>query len=72
MDKKISDALNAKQANYIFPFLWVRGEPKERIAEEILAIKNSGISEFCVECRPYEQFCQDEWWDYFGFILSYA
>lgn len=72
MDKKISDALNTTVANFIFPFLWVRGEEKERIAEEILAIRNSGISEFCVECRPYEQFCKAEWWDYFGFILSYA
>ena len=25
---------------------------------EILAIKNSGINEFCAESRPYEKFCQ--------------
>ena len=56
----------------MLPFLWLHGEPQERIKEEILAIKNSGISEFCAESRPYENFCRDEWWEDFGFILKTA
>lgn len=72
MNTRLTDCLSGKHASYILPFLWLHGEPKERIYEEILAIKSSGISEFCAESRPYEKFCQDEWWDDFGFILKTA
>ena len=72
MEERINDCLKGKWGNYVLPFLWLHGEPKERVREEILAIKNSGISEFCAESRPYEKFCQDEWWDDFGFILKTA
>ncbi len=72
MDKKIKECLENKHGSYILPFLWLHGEPKERVKEEILAIKNSGINEFCAESRPYEKFCQDEWWDDFAFILETA
>ncbi len=61
-----------KHGNYILPFLWLHGEPKERVREEILAIKNSGINEFCAESRPYEHFCSEQWWEDFGFILKTA
>ena len=72
MDRKICECLNNNQDSYILPFLWLHGEPKERVREEILAIKNSGINEFCAESRPYEKFCQEEWWDDFGYILKTA
>ena len=61
-----------EQGSYLLPFLWLHGEPQERIYEEIVAIKNSGISEFCAESRPYEKFCCAEWWEDFGFILNTA
>ena len=38
MDKKIKECLENKHDSYILPFLWLHGEPKERIKEEILAI----------------------------------
>jgi hypothetical protein len=44
VDTKIRECLDGKQDSYILPFLWLHGEPKERLREEILAIKNSGIS----------------------------
>lgn len=72
MDRKIKECLDNKHDSYILPFLWLHGEPKARIKEEILAIKNSGIREFCAESRPYKSFCKDEWWDDFGFILETA
>lgn len=72
MDKKIKDCLCGNTGDYILPFLWLHGEPKERIYEEILAIKNSGINEFCAESRPYEEFCKAQWWDDFEFILKTA
>lgn len=72
MNKQISDCLQGTHGSYILPFLWLHGEPKERVYEEIMAIKNSGISEFCAESRPYVNFCKEQWWDDFGFILKTA
>ena len=72
MDKRIKECLNGEHGSYILPFLWLHGEPKARIYEEILAIKNSGIRELCAESRPYDNFCKDEWWDDFEFILKTA
>ena len=72
MDRKIKECLLNEQDSYILPFLWLHGEPKERVRAEMLAIKNSGINELCAESRPYEKFCQDEWWEDFGFILKTA
>lgn len=72
MDKKLYECLNSAQGNYSLPFLWLRGEDKERLRDEILAIKNSGINWFCAESRPHEGFCRDAWWDDFGFVLKTA
>jgi len=72
MYQRISDCLNGKHGNYILPFLWLHGEPQERIREEIVAIKNSGLRAFCAESRPYEEFCKEQWWEDFGFILKTA
>ena len=58
---------------YIFPFLWVHGENREKIYSEIKAIYNAGVKMFCVESRPHPEFCKGEkWWSDFGYILSVA
>lgn len=72
MNKLINDAINNTFDNHMLPFIWLHGESKERVKEEILAVKNSGVNAFCAESRPYEKFCKDEWWDDFGFILKTA
>ena len=72
MDKRLNECLQGKQGDYILPFLWLHGEPKERVRQEILAIKASGINQLCAESRPYKDFCRDEWWDDFGYILDVA
>ncbi|MBE6546686.1 MAG: hypothetical protein E7668_04515 [Ruminococcaceae bacterium] len=72
MNQRLQECLTGKQESFALPFLWLHGEPKERVREEILAIKNSGLTQFCAESRPYEKFCCDEWWDDFGFILQTA
>ena len=72
MNQRITDCLNGAHGSYILPFLWLHGEPQERLREEILAIKNIGVREFCAESRPYEEFCQEQWWEDFAFILKTA
>lgn len=58
--------------SHIFPFLWVKGEPIERVRNEIEKIKSSGIDEFVVESRPHPHFLQEKWWSDFGDILQIA
>lgn len=72
MNKKILECTQNKQGSYILPFLWLHGESHGRLREEILAIKNSGIREFCTESRPYNDFGKEQWWEDFGFILKTA
>lgn len=72
MDHRIIENCENRQGSYIFPFLWLHGESHERLKEEILAVKNCGLKEFCAESRPYDAFCQEKWWDDFAFILKTA
>ena len=72
MDQRIKENLEGMHGSYILPFLWLHGEPQERVKEEILAIKNSGIRAFCAESRPYKAFGKESWWEDFGFILKTA
>ena len=61
------------QRGQLYPaFFWQHGEDHEALLEEIEAIKASGAREFCVESRVYEHFCEDAWWEDFGFILDAA
>ena len=69
----IDNCLKGKEdRNRIFPFLWVHGEPHDRLRDELDAIYNCGLRAFCVESRPHPEFCEEGWWNDLGFILSYA
>lgn len=72
MNSKIKESFESRYENRILPFLWMHGESHERMREEILAIKNSGITEFCAESRPFEEFGKEKWWDDFGYVLETA
>lgn len=73
MERKVLECLQGKaSAEYILPFFWQHGEEHEVLKEEIDAIQNSGISEFCVESRTHEQFGEEKWWQDLGFILDEA
>ena len=72
MERQLYECLHGETGSYLLPFLWMHGEPKERLYEEVLAIRNSGIREFCAESRPYESFCKEAWWEDFGFLLRTA
>lgn len=63
---------NLELDTHIFPFLWMHGEPHEQLEREILAIYNCGIRMFCVESRPHPAFCEQGWWEDFGFVLEVA
>ena len=58
--------------NYIFPFLWMRGEPEEVIREEMAKIAECGIRSVCVEARPHKDFCGPLWWHDMDIVLDEA
>lgn len=73
MDVHLEECLNGTEpGKYIFPFFWQHGEPHPILAEEINAIQQCGISEFCVESRVHPQFGKEQWWDDLGFIIQEA
>ena len=72
MDKRIADSLANRPDSYILPFFWQHGESHAILIEEIIAIQNSGIREFCVESRTHEEFGREAWWTDFRFILDQA
>ncbi|MBQ6922893.1 MAG: glycoside hydrolase family 2, partial [Clostridia bacterium] len=59
----------------VFPFLWVRDEPVEKIYREIDAIKNL-TDGFIIESRPrrgeISDFGTEKWFIRIGKILAYA
>ena len=72
MDNRLQQVLEGKEENYIFPFLWLRGEPPEVVAEEIEKIYDAGIRAFCVESRRHPDFCGPLWWRDMDAILAKA
>lgn len=59
---KLERILNNKYKNHIRPLFWQHGESEEVINDEIEKIYNAGIKEFCVEARPFDEFCGNKWW----------
>ena len=58
--------------NYIFPFLWMRGEPEEVIRREIGKIQEANIGAVCVEARPHPDFGGPQWWHDMDIVLDEA
>ena len=59
MDTRLSDVLNGREDNYLFPFYWQRGDHRDRIPAQIARIFESGCRALCVESRPHPDFCGD-------------
>lgn len=59
-------------SNYIFPFLWMRGEAEQTIRNEIAKIDECGIKAVCVEARPHPEFCGDGWWHDLDIVIDEA
>ena len=71
--RRVSECLRGtNRHDYILPFFWMHGESREALKEEIDAVFNTGIREFCMESRPYKGFGGEQWWKDVGFILDYA
>lgn len=58
--------------NYIFPFLWMRGEEESILRREMEKIDQCGIGAVCVEARPHDDFCGPGWWHDMDIVLEEA
>ncbi len=72
MNKALKKVLENKGGNYIFPFLWMKGESQEVIGEEIDRIYDCGIRAVCIESRPHPDFLGEGWWKDMDFIVAKA
>ncbi len=73
MDQRIQACLSGRESTeHILPFFWQHGEDHNTLRRELDAIERSGVREFCVESRPYPDFCGEQWWTDFGFLLREA
>lgn len=70
--RRLDDLIEGKGGNYILPFLWMHGESKEIIKEEMDKICECGIREICLESRPHPDFAGSGWWEDLDFIMEEA
>ena len=72
MEKRIQEALEDRNENYILPFLWMKGESEETLRREIARIESCGIKALCLESRPHPDFCGPRWWKDLSIVLEEA
>lgn len=72
MNQALNDILNGREENYLFPFFWQHDGHKEELPERIQKIRESGCRAFCLESRPFEDFCGETWWENLEVILREA
>lgn len=68
--ERLKELLNGGGGSYILPFMWMKGEDKETIREEIGKIAECGIREICLESRPHPDFAGPGWWDSLDCVLE--
>lgn len=56
----------------MLPFLWMHEGHRNELPGLVQQVYDSGARAFCVESRPHEQFCRQEWWDDMDVILAEA
>ena len=72
MDQKLKEVLEGREGNHLLPFLWMHDGHHDELAGLVGQVYDSGARAFCVESRPHEHFCEQEWWDDMDVVLSEA
>lgn len=70
MDPVFENIVSGTYENRLYPFMWLRNGEHEQIPQYIETIQRMGQNALCVESRTHEFFCEDEWWEDMGLILS--
>lgn len=72
LNRAVHDALTDKEGNYIMPFLWMHEGDGVDLPARIAKVQESGCRAFCVESRPYPDFCGPLWWRDMRTVLEEA
>ena len=72
MDRRLQDVFEGREGNHLLPFFWMHDGRRDVLKDIVKSIYDSGARAFCVESRPHENFCRDEWWGDMDIILSEA
>lgn len=62
MNQRLMEVLSGEEGNYLLPFFWMHEGYGGDITERVRRIYDSGCRAFCLESRPYEDFCGPNWW----------
>ena len=62
--------LNGTYDNHVLPFLWMKGESQQTIAEYLEKIAGADTHEVCLESRPHPDFCGEGWWRDLRFVID--
>ena len=73
MNLDIRGLIGGGAENHLLPFVWMHsGQGAEGSRAMVRAAKQSGCGAVCVESRPHEHFCEDEWWRDMDALLDEA
>ena len=72
MDKRLQDILTGKEGNHLLPFFWMHDGKRDVLPGIVQQIYDSGARAFCVESRPHENFCKEEWWGDMDVLIAEA
>lgn len=72
MDAKLREVLNGQEQNHLLPFLWMHDNKRAILPELVQQVYDSGARAFCVESRPHNHFCEEEWWGDMDVLLKEA
>lgn len=69
---RLTEVLEERGSNYIYPFLWMHGEPHDILLQEMEKIRSCGVRGLCIEARPHPDFAGPGWWRDMDFVMDYA
>ncbi|MBQ2828672.1 MAG: hypothetical protein IJF20_05450 [Clostridia bacterium] len=72
MVTRLKECLENKTGSYAAPFLWMHGEDKDRIKDELEKICDASIRTICLESRTHEIFGREKWFDDVRFIFDFC
>ena len=72
MDQRLDDVLHGREGNVLLPFLWMHDGHRGELPTLVKQVYDSGARALCVESRPHEHFCEQEWWDDMDVVLAEA
>lgn len=69
---RLDQIRNHKEGNYIYPFLWMHGEPHKILIRELDRIREANIGAVCIEARPHPDFGGEQWWEDMDVVMDYT